>query len=343
MHAIGHPAPYELDTSRPLRWGVVGTGGIARKVMSDLLLIRDAQLVAVCSRSVERGAAFADGLALPPGTARPELTVFDSLDDMLPDIDVLYVATPHGVHHEAVLPALESGTAVLAEKALTVSLELATAMVAASREHKTFLMEAIWARFNPLHVKLRSLIAEGALGELRRVVNDFSFLFPFDPKHRLYDPVQGGGALFDLGPYPVSFIQSLLGDPDTVRSFGSTAPNGVEDTANLLFEYPDGVVGFGTCSMRVNGANTATVTGTLGRVDIEANALAPQRMTLHRDGAEPEVFDAGLEGAGYLPELREVQSLVRSGAIESPVMPHHDSLSIMRILTDAVASIAGVG
>ncbi|MET3803352.1 putative dehydrogenase [Nakamurella sp. UYEF19] len=342
MPSYAPPATYVAEREHPLRWGVVGTGGIAHTVMSDLLLLPDAELVAVCSRSAERGAAYAAGLTIPDEGSRPAITVYSVLADMLPEIDVLYVATPHAVHHEAAIPALESGTAVLVEKAMTVHYPDAEAMVAASTKHRTFLMEGVWSRFNPLHVRLRALIGSGALGEIRQVVDDFSFRFPYDPRHRLFDPAQGGGALLDLGPYPVSMIQSLLGDPDSVTTFGGLAPNGVDDTATLLFRYPDAVSGIGTCTMRAQGSNTATVIGTLGRVEIAANALAPRLMTLHLADAEPEVLTAEIEGAGYLPQLREVQARVRAGEIESPVMPHRDSLSMMRILTGALSDLGVV-
>lgn len=333
------PAAYRPEPDRPLRWGVIGTGGIARTVMSDLLLLPDARLVAVCSRSAERGAGYAGALTVPAGHSRPELEVFDRLSDMLPGIDILYVATPHALHAESTIPALQSGTAVLAEKALAVHLDDTQAMVAAAREHSTFLMEAVWSRFNPLHVKLRELVSGGALGKLRRVVNDFSFQSDYDPTHRLYDPALGGGALLDLGPYPVSLIQSLLGNPVSVDVCGSRTSDGVDDSATMMFRYPGGVAGIGTCTLLADGPNTASVVGTLARVEIDANALAPTRMTLYRKDSEPEVFTTRIEGSGYVPQLREVQTRVRAGEIESPVMPHDDSLSMMRILTEALTAI----
>jgi predicted dehydrogenase len=338
-YAYARPADYVPDAARPLRWGVVGTGGIARTVMSDLLLLPDARLTAVCSRSADRAAAYAGELTVPEGLERPRPALYTDLEAMLPEIDVLYVATPHSVHHEAVLPALASGTAVLCEKALTTHYGHAQAMVEAARTHRTFLMEAVWTRFNPLHVKLRELIAAGTIGEVRRVSNDFSFRFPYAPEHRLYDPAQGGGGLLDQGPYPVSFIQSLLGDPERVDVHGSLAPNGVDDSATLLFRYPDGVAGLGTCTLRADGENTASVIGTEGRVDVHAIALDPTRMTLRRGDAEPEEFTITREGSGYLPQLREVQARVRAGDIESPVLSHAASLSMMRILTDALREL----
>lgn len=340
--AYPRPADYVADTSRPLRWGVVGTGAIARTVMSDLLLLPDARLTAVCSRSAGRAAAYAAELTVPDGRERPRPGTYTSVEDMLPDIDVLYVATPHSVHHEAVLPALASGTAVLCEKALTTRYGHAEAMVDAARTHGAFLMEAVWTRFNPLHVKLRELVAAGAVGEIRRVTHDFSFRCPFDASHRLYDPAQGGGGLLDQGPYPVSFIQSLLGDPERVDVHGSLAPNGVDDSATLLLRYPGGVAGVGTCTFLADGDNAAAVIGTEGRIEVDPVALKATRMTLHRRGAAPEVFTAVPEGQGYVPELREVQARVRAGDVESPVMSHAASLSMTRILTGALDELGVV-
>jgi len=334
------PAEYIPDLDRPLRWGVVGTGSIAQIVMSDLMLVPDAELVGVCSRTAERGAALAATLAVPHDRPRPTPTVFLDIDDMLPEIDVLYVATPHAQHVEPALAALESGTAVLSEKAITVHYRDAEALVEASRRNQTFLMEAVWMRFSPLHVKLRELISTGVLGDVLRVVADFSFLFPYDPDHRLFDPAQGGGSLLDMGPYPVGLVQCLMGDPISVAVHGSLSPNGVDDNATLLMRYPDGAAGIATCTMRLDGPRTATVMGTSGAwVELHANALRPHRMTLHKPDGIPQVFEIAIEGSGYVPQLREVQMRVRSGEIESPVMPHSDTLSIMRIFEDALTEL----
>jgi predicted dehydrogenase len=334
------PAAYVPDADRPLRWGVVGTGVIARVVMSDLLLVPDAELVGVCSRSTERADAFAAALSVPDGMAAPTPTAFTSVADMLPEIDVLYVATPHAQHVEPALAALESGTAVLCEKAITVHYEDAVQLVEAARRNQTFLMEAVWMRFNPLHVRMRELISEGVLGDLLRVVADFSFVFPYDPSHRLFDPAQGGGTLLDMGPYPVGLVQSLMGDPDSIAVHGNRAPNGVDETATVLMRYPLGAAGVATCSLRLDGPRTASVMGTSGAwFEIHENALCPERVTLHRPGLDPEDLFAVIEGSGYVPQLREVQMRVRAGEIESPVMPHRDTLATMRILTDTLAEL----
>ena len=334
------PAEYVPDLEHPLRWGVVGTGTIAQIVMSDLMLVPDAHLVGVCSRTVERGAALGASLDVPNGRPRPTLAVFQDIADMLPEIDVLYVATPHAQHIGPALAALEAGTAVLSEKAITVHYRDAEALVEASRRNRTFLMEAVWMRFNPLHVKLREMIGAGVLGDVLRVDADFSFVLAYDPEHRLFDPAQGGGALLDMGPYPVGLVQMLLGDPTSIAVHGSLAPNGVDDNVTILMRYPNGAAGIATCTMRLDGPRTATVMGSSGVwVDIHANALCPDRMTLHRPNGAPEVFEANIEGSGYVPQLREVQMRVRSGEIESPVMPHRDTLSTMKVLTDALAEL----
>ena len=334
------PAEYVPDLGRPLRWGVVGTGGIAQTVMSDLMLVPDAELVGVLSRTAERGAALAGELAVPYDRERPTPAVFQDINEMLPEIDILYVATPHAQHVEPALAALESGTAVLSEKAITVHYRDAVELVEASQRNQTFLMEAVWMRFNPLHVKLRELISTGVLGDVLRVVADFSFLFPYVPTHRLFDPLQGGGALLDMGPYPVGLVQCLMGDPDSVAVHGSLSPNGVDDNATLLMRYPNGAAGIATCTMRLDGPRTATIMGTSGSwVELHANALRPHRMTLHKPDAISQVFEIAIEGSGYVPQLREVQMRVRNGEIESPVMPHRDTLSIMRIFEDALAEL----
>lgn len=328
-----------------LRWGVVGTGRIARTVMSDLLLVPGADLVGVCSRDADRAAGFAAGLTVPEGrTTAP--TAFTDLGSMISEIDVLYVATPHLQHPEPALYALEAGVAVLCEKPLTARYSDAEVMVETARSTGSFLMEALWTRFNPLHVRLRELIAEGTLGEIRRVVADFSFRNEYDPAGRLWDPARGGGTLLDMGVYPVNLIQQILGTPTGVDVHGSLSPNQVDDSATLLLRYPRGAAGVASCTLTAHGANTASIVGTEGRVDIEANALCPTRMTVTLGGTDlqplaesGQVITAEIHGRGYVPMLEHVCDQVALGAGESPVLPLDDTLTTLRILTDALATL----
>jgi len=322
---------------RPLGWGIVGTGGIARTVAGDLALLPDARIVAVSSRTAERARQFAAGLAVPSGTP----SAYDDVADLVADpaVDVVYVATPHGQHHEAALPALLAGKAVLCEKALTVHLADAVALVDAARARHAFLMEAVWMRFSPLVTRLHALVRDGVIGDLRSVHASFGFNPPFDTASRIWDAAAGGGALLDLGVYTVSFAQFLLGDPESVAVHGSLAPNGVDADATLLLRYPDGVTAVAESTLRGPVGSRATVLGTTGRVDLAESFLDPRSIVLRRDGHEPEELTAPVEGAGYLPQLREVTARVRAGDVESAVMPHADSLSVLGILTDALAEL----
>jgi predicted dehydrogenase len=339
-----HAADYEAVPDQPLRWGVIGTGTIAQRVMSDLLRIPDAELVAVTSRSAARGRDFAKALNVPELRQRPTLQVFEDVRDMLPEIDVLYVATPHPMHAAAALPALEGGTAVLVEKAITSRYAHAVQLVEASRANRAFLMEAIWTRFTVLSTKAREIIADGVLGDILRIVADFSFCFPrTEAQHRLRNPALGGGALFDMGPYPVSLIQSLLGEPTALAVAGSLAATGVDENVTILMSYPDGASGVATCSLRLDGPSTALVQGTSGaQIAFGPPLFNPGWMTVTRPGHDPLEFTAETEGSGYLPQLREVQAQVRGGEIESPIMPHEDTLAIQRVLTTSHERLGAV-
>ena len=328
-----------------LRWGVVGTGRIAGTVMSDLQLVPEAELVGVCSRDADRAGRFAASLT-GPQDHRPSPTAYTDLGSMLGDIDVLYVATPHLQHPESAVAALEAGVAVLCEKPLTARLSDTELVVRTARRTGTFLMEAVWTRFNPLHVRVRDLVGEGTIGEIRRVVADFSFRSEFDPDARLWDRARGGGTLLDMGVYPVNLVQQVLGSPERVDVHGSVSPSQVDDTATLLLRYPRGVAGVAMCTLTAHGANTASIVGTQGRIDIDANALCPTRMTVTLGGTDlqpladsAQVLTAEIRGRGYVPMLEHVCEQVTAGAAESPVMPLDDTLAVMRILADALEDL----
>ncbi len=322
----------------PLGWGIVGTGGIAQVVSKDIALLPDARIVAVSSRTADRARVFADSLAV---TGAPSPAAYDDVAELIADpaVDVVYVATPHGQHHEAALPALQAGKAVLCEKALTVHLADARELVEASRDHHAFLMEAVWMRFAPLVTRLRALVRDGTIGEARSVHASFGFNPPFDPAHRIWDAAAGGGALLDLGVYTVSFAQYLLGDPDSVVGYGSLAPNGVDADATLLLRYPDGVTAVAESTLRGPVGSRATVLGSTGRVDIGDFFINPRSMILTRDGHDPAELTTEIEGGGYVPQIREVCERVRAGDIESPDMSHADTLTVMGILTDALTEL----
>jgi len=316
-------------------WGFVGTGSICRTVAADLRLLGTDRLVAASSRDQARAQAFCDDLGAEAATG------YGSVTDLVADprVDIVYVGTPHAQHAAAVRIALLAGKAVLCEKAMTVSVADTAELIALARERGVFLMEAVWMRFNPLIARLGSLIADGAIGRLHHVAATFGFPAPYDPQARLWDPGQGGGALLDMGVYPVNFAQLLLGTPDTVQVVGSRSPEGIDAAAGLALSFPEGAMAQLSCSLLAPLAGTAQVAGSTGRIDLAATFLSPTAMTLHRDGAQPEQFRIEPEGAGYVPELREVESRVAAGQTESTVMPLQDSLTVAEIISQALDTL----
>ncbi|MET9675722.1 Gfo/Idh/MocA family oxidoreductase [Streptomyces sp. NPDC006482] len=318
-----------------VRWGILATGGIAERFTTDLLTLDGAEVVAVASRTEASAKAFADRFGIPRAYGEwAGLFADDS-------VDVVYVATPHHAHREAAGLALEAGKAVLCEKALTLNAREAEELVGLARDRGLFLMEAMWMYCNPLIRRLVELVRDGAVGEVRTVQADFGLQGPFAADHRLRDPAVGGGALLDLGVYPVSFAQLLLGEPDTVQAHALISPEGVDLNTGMLLGWDSGASALLSCSLVADTPLTASVTGTLGRIDVPRGFFFPERFTLHRDGREPEEFLAGDDPHSFRHEAAEVMRCLRSGATESPLVPLDGSLAVMRTL-DAVRERVGV-
>jgi predicted dehydrogenase len=223
-----------------------------------------------------------------------------------------------------------------------VTLAAAQDLVAQARERNLFLMEAMWTRFQPLVVELRRLVAEGAIGRLRAVHADFGFVVPFDPGHRLWDPTQGGGALLDLGVYPVSFAQMLLGTPTSVTAIGTLAESGVDAEAGLLLGFGEGEVGLLSCSLTSRPAGSARLVGTAGRIDLDGPFHVSPALTVYRPDTEPERIERPFIGSGYVHQLLEVQRCLAAGLTESPTMPLDDTLAVMAVLDNALEQLGAV-
>ncbi len=318
----------------PIRWGILGTGGIAATFTEDLLRLPDHQVAAVGSRTAASAARFAERWSIP----RAHGSYADLAGD--PEIDVVYVATPHSGHHAASRLCLDAGKAVLCEKAFTMTAAEAEDLVATARAKRLFLMEAMWTRFNPAIVMLRELVADGAIGEVRTVTADFAVEFPYDPEHRLYNPDLGGGALLDLGVYPVSFAWMLLGEPRVVHAVAGLAANGVDANTGVLLGYDGGAVALLHCSFESAGPVTATILGTKGRIDVHSLFFRPTSFTVRPRDGEPWTHTVELDGHGYTYQAAEVARRVRAGEIESPLMPLDETVAIMRTLDTIRAALA---
>ena len=312
-----------------IRWGIVGPGRIAEKVTGDFRDVDGAEPVAVASRSAARAQEF----AARHGLARAYGSYAEILTD--PEIDVLYVATPHAQHHAFALAALRAGKALLVEKSFTATTAGAAEVIDLARGTGIFVMEAMWTRFQPAVVALRELVADGAIGEVRSVQADLGVAREYEPTDRLFDLALGGGALLDLGVYVVSFAQMLLGTPERVVAAGSLFPSGVDAEASLLLDHGDGRTATLTTSLRQALPGQARVFGTEGWIDVLPRFHHPQTIVLHRAGAEPETITRPATGGGYAHELIEVTECLRAGRSESAVMPLADTLAVQSVLGEA--------
>ncbi len=313
---------------REVRWGIIGPGGIAGKVIKDFRHVPNAVPVAVASRSRQRADTFAAEHGLPEayGSYR-ELIMSDS-------VDALYIATPHPQHRDLVIAAAEAGKAVLVEKSFAATVDGATRMIEAARRHEVFAMEAMWTRFQPAIVAVRELIDAGAIGVPRQVQADLGVNRPYDPADRLYDPARGGGATLDLGVYVVSLAHYVLGRPDTVLAQGSLAPTGVDADAAIMLGYQDGRVASLITTLRQQTPGAARITGTAGWVDILPRFHHPTTFVITRAGEQPERVQRPQTGGGYAHELIEVTEGVRAGRTESAIMPLDDTLAVQQTLAE---------
>jgi predicted dehydrogenase len=309
-------------------WGIVGTGGIAAAFASDLALLPDAALAAVGSRTRASADEFADRFDIGHRHPSYEELVTD------PDVDVVYVSTPHPFHHDAARLAIDAGKAVLVEKPFTMDAAEARDLVARARDSGVFLMEAMWARFVPHMVRVRELLRNGTLGDVRSLVADHGQWFVKDRTHRLFAPGLGGGALLDLGIYPVSLASMVLGTPSTVTAVSDPAFTGVDATTSVLLQHEGGRHAVLTASLEAAGPNRAAIIGTQARIEIDSIWYAPTPYrVVTRDGAVV-VYDEPHEGIGLRHEAAEVMRCLRDGRLESEVMPLDETLTIMTTMDE---------
>lgn len=320
--------------SGPVRWGILGTGGIARTFATDLRLTDSGVVAAVGSRSQASADRFADEFGIPNRHADYESLVAD------PDIDVVYVATPHPMHHDNAILALRAGKPVLVEKPFTMNAAEAREVVRVARETGLFAMEAMWTRFLPHVAVVRDWIARGVLGDIVTVTADHGQWFVEDPEFRLFAPELGGGALLDLGIYPVSFASMVLGTPSRIVSLSDPAFTGVDAQTSMLFGYDSGAQAVLTCTLRAKSPTTAAIVGTDARIEIEGDFYAPASVTLLPRVGEPTRVESEHTGRGLRHQADEVAARLAAGDLESPLMPLDETVSIMTTMDTVLAQAA---
>jgi predicted dehydrogenase len=317
----------------PMRWGIAATGGIAASMTQALAVLPDAEVVAVGSRTADAAARFAE----QHGIGRAHGSYADLFAD--DDVDIVYVASPHSHHHAMTIAALDAGKHVLCEKAFAINAGQAREMVEAAQRNGRFLMEAMWTWFIPAVVELRRLVRDGAIGELKIVEANFGIpVHDPDGRHRRID--LAGGALLDLGIYPISFGRYLAGDPIEARVLGSLGDTGVDATVGGVVAYAGGALGVFHTSLDMLSGNGASAVGTTGRIDVAAPFWFPTRLTLVASGAEPVEMTFPHHGLAH--EAAHAMDRIRGGHLESDVIPLSTTVSTMELLDDIRAQLGVV-
>ena len=311
---------------KEFRWGIMATGEIARNMAAALSQTNGATLHSVGSRSMEKAENFGKEWKFP--------NRFASYEELAacPDLDIVYIATPQNLHYENIKLCLKHGKHVLCEKPLTLNAGQAEECIRMAAEKNLFLMEAMWMRFFPAYRKLLSLLSEGIIGDVQVVQADFRISLPFNPVHRLYKPELGGGALLDLGIYPISLAYHLLGYPDKLHSHAVIGETNVDELDQFTLSYDDGRMAILSCGFRGYKPREAFIAGTKGYIKIHSIFFRPDRLTLHVSGNEPETVYLPFDGNGYVHEVREVQECLGRGESESLRMPLSDSLNVIKIM-----------
>ena len=309
-----------------INWGILGTGNIASIFAKDLKLVPGANLMAVGSRSSDTAKDFGNRF----GAERCYSSYADLASD--PDVDIIYIATPHTYHFDNTRLCLINNKAVLCEKPFMVNTLQAKEIIELARQKNLFIMEAMWTRFLPLMDVLKKLISSGAIGELMSVQADFCFHNEFDINSRLFNPGLAGGALLDVGVYPVMLAHSFLGKPKSIKAIATIGQSGVDESTGAIFDYDHGKTAIIQSSVSYSSPTEAVLSGTKGYIKVKRRWFEMNSLTVHRIGKDPETIEKPYEGRGFHFEIKEAQRCIKNGEIESPLMPHADTLQVMEIL-----------
>lgn len=314
--------------STDFRWGILASGGIAQAFARDLSYINNHIVAAVGSRSQESADAFA--------TEFPGCTAYGSYEDLVndPTLDAIYVATPHPYHVSNTVLALNAGKPVLCEKPFTINAAEAREMKAAADSNGVALMEAMWARFLPHMHKVREVLASGVLGDIWAVEADHGQRLSDYANPRHWEPSLGGGALLDLGIYPISFAHMVLGKPDSITSSATFTDKGVDASSTAIFNYKNGAQAILTSNMMVSTPCRATICGTLGKIEIDRTFYNPASMrVIMHDGTTTE-YPNEYKGHGLREQAKEFERVVRAGELSSSILTPDESIEIMGSLDE---------
>lgn len=313
---------------KKIRWGIIGTGKIAHTFAEALAGTEDAELLAVASRTYSKAREFADRF----GFSRAYGSYRELAEDN--DIDVVYIATPMASHYSDSKLCISNGRNVLCEKSLALNTAQTEDILAFARENDVFFMEAMWMKCRPVFLKVMEWIRDGRIGEPNWIKADFSNYIPYDRNDRLYKADCGGGALLDLGVYPLTFADSVFGAPDEIISFAQLR-DGVDINNTIILKYSGGRYLSSDNGFQLQLSNNAIISGTRGFITMgnwfhctsEAELFSSEHVSVEKFLCEPEIN-------GYEYEIREVHRCLRQGLKESPLVPHAETVRIMKVMDE---------
>jgi len=311
---------------QPINWGILGTGFIAQKFAQALITLPDTQLMAIGSRHKPKARKFGQEFKVPRQYPSYQELVHD------PDIDVVYIATPHPLHYHNSLICLQNGKAVLCEKPFTMNAAEARELISLARQQDLFLMEAMWVRFLPLLQKIKAFIQAGKIGVVRFIQSDFGYRFPWQPHHRALNPELGGGGLLDVGIYPISLTSLIMEQaPQKILSKAHIGDTGVDEQSAMLFYYDRGQMASLSCAVRTRTAQHSYIYGTRGYIHIHGPWWQLKKAVLVIDDDE-QIITEPFRGNGYQYQIIEVNQCLRKGNLESGTMSLDESLTIMETM-----------
>ncbi len=312
---------------KSVRWGILGAGKIAHSFVKDFPLLENAELVAVASSSAERAARFAAETNIPQALSYNEL--YNSRD-----IDAVYIATTHNFHYDQILQSLLHGKHVLSEKPITVNDEQFSHLAQVAAEQQVFLMEAVWTYFLPAIKKAKEWVDEKRLGEIRLLQSDFGFVVEKKLAGRMYNPKLAGGALLDLGIYPVSAAYYFLGQlPKTIKASATFTETGVDETVAIILQY-ENLLATLSASLISHPLNSTRIYGEKGYIEIPTFWKATTATLYDRDGNLLESYDDGRTSHGFIYEMQHANEKILAGELQSDIIPHSRSLAIQQTLTE---------
>ena len=320
-----------MPKNKTIKWGIIGLGNIAHKFANELQLVNGAELVAVASRSKENAETFAN--------MHHCAKAYDSYEAIMKDdtIDIIYIATPHNSHAELSLLALENNKHVLCEKPIALNYPDAEKMIAASKKHNKFFMEAFWTRFNPSFKATFENVKKGEIGQIHYINADFAFSAKGKNRNRLFDLKLGGGSLMDIGVYPLFLAYTLLGIPEKIHAQSIFHSSGVDAQTAMILQYPDAqaILYSGICH---TSNMKATISGSEGRINIDTIWHMAESYTVIKNNTETK-YSLPTNGMGYTYEIEECHQCIQNNVIESQLWSHQNSLDLIKIVDEVKKQI----